>query len=99
HYLILSLSLHDALPIFQKLRQHRTKILGNADSTDAMQIIQRPNNAGRPLVETGVTVSLPFFARVVRPEPVRIEIGDGIGRNFFKDRKSTRLNSSHLGIS
>jgi hypothetical protein len=67
----------------QKPWQHRAKVFSDADSTDAMQIIQRPDNAGRAPVETGVTVCNPIVARVSRPERAGVEMGDGIGRNFF----------------
>jgi len=56
-----------------------------------MQVIQRPDDAGRALVETGVAVFLPFATRMPRPEPVGIEAGDGIGRNFFDRRPNGRF--------
>src|SRR5207302_11150220 len=67
----------------QKLWQHGAEVLSNADRTDAMQIVQRPDDAGRAPVETGITVFHSIVARVTRPEPVGIEMGDCIGRNFF----------------
>src|SRR3954451_22658517 len=67
----------------QKLWQHGAEVFGNADSPDAMQIVQRPDNAGRAPVETGVTVFHPIVTGVAWPERVRIETGDGIGRNFL----------------
>jgi hypothetical protein len=67
----------------QKPWQHRAKVFTDADSPDAMQIIQRPDNAGRAPVETGVAVCNPIVARVSRPKRVGIEMGDGIGRNLL----------------
>ena len=67
----------------QKLWEHRAKVFSDAGSADAMQIVQRPDNAGRSPVETGVAVSHPIVTRVTRPERVGIEMGDRIGCNFF----------------
>jgi hypothetical protein len=66
----------------RKLGQHRAKVFSDAGRTDATQIIQRPHDTGRAPVETGVAVVHPV-TRATRPEPVGIEMGDCIGRNFF----------------
>ena len=45
--------------------------------------MQRPDDTGRALIETGIAVVLPFPAGVTRPELVWIEMVDRIGRNLF----------------
>jgi hypothetical protein len=77
-------------PLHQ-LRQRRAKIRGGTGSTDAMQIIQRPNHAGRAPVETGIAVFPIIVARVSGPEPVGIELGDGVRRNLFDRSPDSRF--------
>jgi hypothetical protein len=76
---------------FQKPGQNRAKVFGNADSTDTMQIVQRPNDTGRARVETGVTISHAIVAWMTRPERVGIELGDRIGCNFFDHRPDSQF--------
>src|SRR5205814_9735181 len=84
---IYTLSLHDALPIYQRRarrgkesrRQHRSELFG---VVALMQPNAMPAEVGRTIVSGS------------RPRrPTAAALPD------LSDRKSTRLNSSHLGIS
>src|SRR5262245_58670226 len=67
---------------FHEPRQARAKILSDTDGTDAMQLVQRPDDTGRTPVEAGIAISHAFLTGVKRPEHVGVEIGEGIGRDF-----------------
>src|SRR5699024_11613794 len=90
---IFSLSLHDALPIY-----HPRPVPGGDD--------QRPGHVGRRIVRCGarpgpesLAVDVPVPAD---PGPVlhRVHLSDPrVAPLAGLDRKSTRLNSSHVSIS
>src|SRR5437899_13039989 len=73
-----TLSLHDALPIFQDIPERRRPPLKHESFARQVRIPRPPRRFHRP-----------------RP-PLRLGIASW---NSDLDRKSTRLNSSHLGIS
>src|SRR5205814_9416662 len=82
---IYTLSLHDALPIFQLRRVHWW-----AEIVESSRGIHGINGTTRNGID-GSATELKDFARS-EPNPAR-------SVHPFRDRKSTRLNSSHLGIS
>src|SRR5690242_21314810 len=84
---IYTLSLHDALPILEVSRADR--IAGKLDDVDAL-LVTEPANLR---YVTGFTGSN-GFALVGRD--VRRFVTDF---RYVEDRKSTRLNSSHMSIS
>src|SRR5205807_10329286 len=83
---ISTLSLHDALPIFERLRRQHVRLIDDVDLAPAER---------RREVDL-----LPQV-----PDLVDAPVGGGVDldqverRAVLQDRKSTRLNSSHLVIS
>src|SRR5205814_3570079 len=91
---ISTLSLHDALPIYPKVTIPVSGIGGIATWTDAAEFIA----LGSGTVQV-CTAAMHYGFRIVE------DLADGLSnwmdeQGFARlDRKSTRLNSSHLGIS
>src|SRR5205807_5718474 len=90
---IYTLSLHDALPIYpapRARRQHRIDVVRRRDPLVLnLQLLVERVGRSRPVVE-----------------PEKADVGAALGERrqqrqqvAFRDRKSTRLNSSHLVIS
>src|SRR5262245_53482403 len=93
---IYTLSLHDALPIFQEIRKH----------WGSVPVVLHTGHVDGPLLNRALEWS-PFTV-LIKPCPmeqliqtVRLLERQHTLRNQppSSDRKSTRLNSSHLGIS
>src|SRR5205814_4202281 len=87
-----TLSLHDALPISAMPREAQLRELSRRMQAELNLAPEQRNS-----IETIVRDSQE------RMKAVRDEVGKKVGEEFremlHKDRKSTRLNSSHLGIS
>src|SRR5690606_39808975 len=93
-----SLSLHAALPIFQDLAEHfhtGTGGLGGFTDTNDGQFFTRANDT--TLYTTGYYGTTTLNGEYVFDRHQEGAV-DGTLR-FRKDRKSTRLNSSHVKIS
>src|SRR5205085_11427595 len=91
-----SLSLHDALPIFQALKKHRTQMRWAAITAGLLTLAAIV--AGVAMFSrnrVGPTLSVPEKSIAVLPFENRSEDK----ANAYLDRKSTRLNSSHSQIS
>src|SRR5205814_10088075 len=92
-----TLSLHDALPIFgaQTRVLACSLVVGGSMFCQIMPVFAEPGE----LLQLTQTIALPD----VRGRIDHLDIDLDGGRLFVaalgKDRKSTRLNSSHLGIS
>src|SRR5205814_10388398 len=80
-----TLSLHDALPIFAVLRVQFPDAIGGR-LEDFRIARQRLGIGILEVTENGEM-------------DVRVEVAERLHLNVREDRKSTRLNSSHLGIS
>src|SRR5690606_41799446 len=89
------LALHDALPIYDEalwpVRPLGIKRLGRAGGARRPRGVRRPGRSAVPLVEQG-------SARTHGGHDT-IQRAGGIKRHRSTDRKSTRLNSSHVKIS
>src|SRR5690625_6726272 len=87
-----SLSLHDALPISDP---------ATPETPDAPTVDSVTNNFNEQGEPTGTTVTgkaEPGHTVVIRDKDGNV-IGEGEADEDGKDRKSTRLNSSHVAIS
>src|SRR5205814_8242784 len=85
-----TLSLHDALPILSGTAANT----GNPTVVSAWStVLMERSSASAPKTKAKPTARPPS-------NPNRIVfVGRGLTGKFGRDRKSTRLNSSHLGIS
>src|SRR5207247_10333814 len=99
HTRITTLSLHDALPIFFEGNYHRP----NAENPVVFRLIKKLDP--EPLVARHVSHDLAYDGRsyyydlrrgTLTPQP---PTEAGLKFSFERDRKSTRLNSSHEWIS
>src|SRR5206468_13120925 len=95
HTKIYTLSLHDALPISTLIGA--ALFLAGCSNKDTFNYDRglRPYSTSTPIADGGVAGD-PEEGEVIDDEGHRIVIGD---RSYIKDRKSTRLNSSHDQIS
>src|SRR5690606_41435085 len=90
---IYTLSLHDALPIYQPLRE------------SLLKVVRKPNHRVETIVKKELYCTFAFdmvFYTVVFPIGIPSEnpvITDETTEKNRQDRKSTRLNSSHVKIS
>src|SRR5205814_4442537 len=94
---ISTLSLHDALPISILERLFHT--LQNSGRGVKVRIVQPVIEARFRVVKIPIC---PFCSCVSGLVPIKAIAPDEVGvsdRHSGRDRKSTRLNSSHLGIS
>src|SRR5690606_40740733 len=93
---VYTLSLHDALPIFGERGHHgEPDVRQRADG-------ERDPLAGEPRHQLGVLQASHAVVDPAHPQQVE-RLPDVLGRPFLagvrEDRKSTRLNSSHVKIS
>src|SRR5690606_41580839 len=88
---IFTLSLHDALPIYQQqlnLISYAVNYAATVDGNDNWSFAWK-GLTGQYLGEYSL---MPYYRKVK-------EYGDFESRDLWEDRKSTRLNSSHVKIS
>src|SRR5205814_8559883 len=92
---VYSFSLHDALPISELLDWLATELVEQHWSLKAMHrlIVTSATYRQSSTVSPGLVQRDPFNRLLGRGPRFRMEA------EMLRDRKSTRLNSSHLGIS
>src|SRR5690606_41635065 len=89
---IYTLSLHDALPIFRAIASKPSTARGMSDNLILDEFAHHQDNRAI------WTALLPVVSRPDLKLRV-ISTPNGRGDKFYEDRKSTRLNSSHVKIS
>src|SRR5699024_12587633 len=92
-----SLSLHDALPIYNTLILVTTIILLVILLSMAVALFTA-NSISKPLHTVMERMRLIAMGDLSSP-PLETKLQDEIGQLIKSDRKSTRLNSSHVSIS
>src|SRR5690606_40705001 len=88
-----TLSLHDALPIFERLVRAVESICKPAKEAKRPREAQKPRRGGADGIEREL------LRRAVASAEEACNGGGADGIRGRKDRKSTRLNSSHVKIS
>src|SRR5207253_9941971 len=93
---IYTLSLHDALPIYlvdtSGLRGHAEKLFVPSSETELLEIIADAQRDSIPVTVAGARTGVTGGAIPQGGWIISLE-------KFRRDRKSTRLNSSHVAIS
>src|SRR5690606_42129140 len=90
------LSLHDALPICGDATTSRRR---RAESPATQALVRTMATAGRTVAFSALTIAISIAGLMVfRPEILRAIGAAGLAIVLI-DRKSTRLNSSHVKIS
>src|SRR5207253_9340760 len=90
------LSLHDALPIWRRLDEILAVVQDRQANVDRQSVLVAIEVGG---VDGDLEVLVnPPLGRILRDVRRQVDESPGLGQTR-KDRKSTRLNSSHVAIS
>src|SRR5690606_41345311 len=94
-----TLSLHDALPICYFVKRLLNCTASDFEQMSKDQLLQSIEaSEGRTMLAEVIVQASPLYPGLTNAEYVAAFGADLVLLNQFKDRKSTRLNSSHVKI-